>query len=238
MVNSAISESDTMFRGDNLDHYFAVGQSARHCIEVAMAAAGTGTFENILDFPCGYGRVLRHLQAAFPAAKLTACDIEREGVDFCAQTFGAIPAYSSLSPGEIQLSGGYDLIWVGSLLTHVNAAISREFLRLFHANLRPGGLLVFTLHGRNVAERMAANPAFYGVEAGAAETALKDYREGGFGYASYPTTMVNVGDNYGISLASPCWAYNELQTLPQTRLVNYSEVAWDAHQDVVSFSRA
>ena len=42
-------------------------------------------FESILDFGCGFGRVLRMLKAAYPEARLTAADVKREGVDFCAR---------------------------------------------------------------------------------------------------------------------------------------------------------
>ena len=60
--------------------------------------------KRILDLPCGHGRVLRYLSAAFPEAEITACDIMREGVDFCASTFGAIPVYSQDDPQQIPLA--------------------------------------------------------------------------------------------------------------------------------------
>jgi hypothetical protein len=58
MVKDQISEHDGMFDG-NRDHYFAfaVGRSARQCIEVSMFAAGIETFTNILDLPCHYGHI-------------------------------------------------------------------------------------------------------------------------------------------------------------------------------------
>ena len=236
MVNEDISEQDGMFDGSR-DHYFSVGQSARYSIEVARMAAGIETFDNILDLPCGYGRVLRHLQVAFPGAQLTACDINRDGVDFCAATFGAVPVYGHNSPGEIQLEGNYDLIWVGSLLTHLDESRCSAFLAHFHANLRPKGLLVFTLHGRTVADRMRAQISNYGLDLTGVSQVLQRYATEGFGYASYPVATPAVGEDYGISLASPCWAYNQIQKLPDMQLVNYTEKGWDNHQDVVSLRR-
>ena len=77
----------------------------------------------ILDFPCGHGRVLRYLRAEFPQAEITACDLLRDGVDFCAANFGAIPVYSDPDPSRIGLPrDAFDLIWVGSLFTHFDAA--------------------------------------------------------------------------------------------------------------------
>ena len=72
----------------------------------------------ILDLPCGHGRVMRWLRATFPKASLTACDIDGDGVSFCAETFGARPALSSTDPEDLVL-GTFDLIWCGSLLTHL-----------------------------------------------------------------------------------------------------------------------
>jgi SAM-dependent methyltransferase len=236
MVNDKISEQDGMFGGSR-DHYFAVGQSALHCIEVARLAAGIKTFDNILDLPCGYGRVLRHLQAAFPKAQLTSCDIDRRGVDFCAATFGATPVYGHNSPDEIQLQGNYDLIWVGSLLTHLDLANWEAFLEFFRANLRRKGLLVFTVHGREVADRMRQRRSDYGLDPTKLSQVLKRYATEGFGYASYPITTPVVGDNYGISLSSPCRVYCEIEKMPAMRLLNYTEQGWDDHQDVVALLR-
>src|SRR2546423_2484827 len=147
-VNTQIAPDDGMWDGD-MNHYFGVGQSALHCIRVAMQAAQIDTVTNILDLPCGHGRVLRHLQSAFPGARLTACDLNISGTSFCAATFGAEPVPGHETPGKIALQGNYDLIWVGSLLTHLNAKASTDFLDIFRANLCRNGLLVCTLHGRD-----------------------------------------------------------------------------------------
>ncbi len=80
--------------------------------------------------PSGHGRVLRALKAAFPGAHLTACGHRRDGVEFCARVLGATPIVSRENPAEIELEGPYDLIWCGSLLTHMDAARWPGFLDL------------------------------------------------------------------------------------------------------------
>src|SRR5215467_1819452 len=99
-IPRTMAPADGMFE-NNLDHYRSVGQSAMRCIKLAMLAAGKDDFARILDFGCGYGRVLRVLRAAFPAAELTACDLLGSAVDFCAETFGAKRVYSSEDVAEI-----------------------------------------------------------------------------------------------------------------------------------------
>lgn len=85
-----------MYRVGNDEHYFRVGLSALECIESALhiAKKSTDDIKSILDLPCGYGRVLRTLKAAFPGATVTACDISKDGVDFCKNILGAKPLYS------------------------------------------------------------------------------------------------------------------------------------------------
>ena len=60
-----------------------------------LALVGKTEVRKILDLPCGYGRVLRMIHAAFPRATIHACNLNKDAVDFCAATFGAIPVYSS-----------------------------------------------------------------------------------------------------------------------------------------------
>ena len=125
-----ICEGDRMFKG-NRDAYFNAGFSALKNVRLAMLAAGIGDFAEILDFPSGHGRVLRYLRADFPNARVTACDIEIPAADFCEKAFGATKVLGHEDPWEIKLPGHYDLIWVGSLLTHLNKDTCAEFLEFF-----------------------------------------------------------------------------------------------------------
>lgn len=210
-------------------HYFSVGRSALRCVRLALLAAGKSTVSSILDLPCGHGRVLRALQAGFPAARLTACDLNRDAVDYCASVFGATPIYSVERPEEIPIDDTFDLIWVGSLLTHLNAALWPAFLSRFVMMLAPGGVLVFTTHGRFVATRMRTMGITYGLMPDAVREALDDVDRTGFGYRDY------VGQSrYGISVSSPSWVCSQVTAIPGLRLLGLLEQGWDNHQDVVS----
>jgi len=225
-----------MFKG-NSDHYFAVGQSALDCIRVSMLAAKITTFTDILDMPSGHGRILRHLQAAFPEARLTACDIEVDAVDFCSHTFGASPVYANELPGDIRLPSSYDLIYVGSLLTHLDEARCADFLKFFRSALRKKGLLLFTTQGRFVAKCMREGSGTYGLLPESIPKLLLDYESRDFGYLNYPKKKKFVSENYGISLASPRWVFTQIEKMDDMRLVTFTEQGWDNHQDVVGCVR-
>src|SRR5260370_28242185 len=126
---------------DEPEVYFSVGWSALRCINISLMAAGTepASVGTILDLPCGHGRVQRYLREAFQNADITACDLLHDGVDYCAKTFGARPLYSDENPANIAIeANSFDLIWVGSLLTHLRADRWRDFLGLFERSLRLG----------------------------------------------------------------------------------------------------
>ena len=227
-LDQTLSPSDTMFAGSE-NHYFSVGRSALRCIRSAQGAAKLNEPGNILDLPCGYGRVLRTMRAAWPTAEITACDLEREGVDFCARAFGAIPVYSDVDPRSVELlPGSFDLIWVGSLLTHLNRSSWSDFLECFERWLKPGGLLVFSTHGRRVAARMESG-IDYGLERDACAGLLLEFKRDGFAYRDYPGQT-----SYGISLASPMFVLKELLLGDSWRIVSYGETMWDDHHDVVA----
>jgi hypothetical protein len=64
-------------------------------------------------------------------ANFTACDLDEHGVDFCVRKFGATGAYSDVDPRKIRIQAKFDLIWVGSLFTHLNGDRWSSFLNLF-----------------------------------------------------------------------------------------------------------
>jgi len=79
-VATLISPKETM-GGDN---YIWVGASAAEAIIAALAAGRLAEVKRVLDLPCGHGRVLRHLVNMFPDAQFDACDLDPDGINFCA----------------------------------------------------------------------------------------------------------------------------------------------------------
>ena len=228
-VESRISPRDTMYTGDGA-HYFKVGLSAMRVVEEAMRRANLQAVERVLDLPCGHGRVLRFLARRFPQAAYTACDLDRDGVDFCARVFGATPVYSVSNLDALSFDARFDLIWCGSLITHLDAPSTRALFRLFARHLAPGGLLLFSAHGDFVARRMPTGEFDYMLTGAQVETITRRYAETGFGYEDYEGQ-----GGYGVALTSPAWIRARIEEVGKLREVYFAERVWDAHHDVFGY---
>lgn len=235
-VSKHISPADRMLTVNDREAYFACGRSALECIQKALdlGSVSANRITSVLDLPCGHGRVLRWLRAAFPRATITACDLLHDGVDFCSSTFGARGLYSCDEPEAIPLEPeGFDLIWVGSLFTHLDAPLWTRFLTTFRQALRPGGLLVFSTHGRAAYKRILDNMVSYGIGHWRRTSLLYHYERTGFGYVKY----LGSESYYGFSLSHPAWVVRQLTALEGVRILNISESAWEGFQDVFACVR-
>jgi len=227
--DTTISPRDQMWESGQ-QWYFEVGLSALDCVRRALAAAGV-TPSAILDMPSGHGRVCRMLRAAYPEAHLTACDLDPDGVDFCVATFRAQGEYSREDVRDLQLSHAFDLIWCGSLFTHLESQRWSEFLHFFDRHLTPDGILVFTTHGRQPIQWMNEGFYSYGLERTEQLALIDQYDRTGFGFVS------PANQRFGISLSSLAFVCAQLERVGSLRLISAHEAGWAAHQDVFACMR-
>jgi SAM-dependent methyltransferase len=232
-----IAPEDQMFGGHGR-HYFGVGRSAMMNIMTAMMcrmayAGGDQSPEMILDFGCGHGRVARYLRAAFPSARVEVTDYNKQGVAWCAAHLGCHDMGDDVSADY------YDLIWVGSVITHLPEEAAKELLASLKRALRPYGVLVITtggrlgllhLHGFASAETDRRYKS-YSLSAEGAATIVKDYHTGGHGYHDYPNQK-----GYGCALISSDWMARHMLDDGTIQLM-LQEIGWDTHQDVYAFMR-
>jgi SAM-dependent methyltransferase len=219
--------------------YYTTGRTTIRRIRLAMLQTRKTDVRRILDFGSGYGRILRQFKAAFPDAHLTACDILQEAVDFCAETFGAEGVYAADDPGKTELAGQFDLIWLGSLFTHIDAARWTSLLDLLERVLEPGGLLLFSTQGRFIRDQIATRnwldaygqPIWvnWGVTEEQLDAVVDDYDRSGFGYLEWGA----LERRYGTSIATPAWVLGQLQARPRLEIVGYWERGWKP-QDLVT----
>ncbi len=227
-LNLEVMQGDHMFSGKNLKHYFYVGASALKVISAVDILANNPRINTILDFACGSGRVTRWLRAAFPAARIVACDVRKDSLQFVNKTFNAETWHSKEDIASLIPPTSFDLIWCGSLLTHLPEDKCAILMNKFSEWLTPGGIAIFTTHGRGVVSRCLDGSQKV-LDHDIFNCVLASQLQNGFGYADYPGKK-----DIGLSLISLEWAERQLYKIKGVRILMAGECLWANHQDVIA----
>ena len=231
-----IHPNDDMYLPGTGRHYLSIGLSARRCVMAALTHAPQKPIRTILDLPSGYGRILRLLQLSFPNSKVWACDIVPEAVNFCTKQFKLHGVVSNTDFNKVSFPTKFDLIWSGSLLTHLDANEATELLRLFHRNLSSTGVCVFTTHGRTSAAWLDTRSESYGLTETDIQKVLTDFADKGYGYADYPPNL-GYDSGYGIALATHARIVQMANAVGDWNFLSFHERAWTDHHDVYAFGK-
>jgi SAM-dependent methyltransferase len=157
-LERAISADDEMLEhswrgnGGDLDAalagYFASGARVAASLDqlVEQRFGGWQRVESVLDFGCGYGRVTRFLALRLPLERIWASDILPGAVEFQRRQLLVHGFPSAIEPADLDCERRFDLIYVGSLFTHLPASRFIAWFERLAGLLEPGGLLAFTVH--------------------------------------------------------------------------------------------
>jgi SAM-dependent methyltransferase len=231
-ISLRVHPADDMYKPGNPGHYLAVGLSAVRCIRQALvASAATETVRAILDFPCGYGRVLRFLKAIFPDSSIVGCDINAAALSFCQRVFSVRGVLSSQAFEAVPLSERFDLIWCGSLITHVDEGAAANLLRLFHSHLSDRGICIFSTHGQRSVDWIKNGDRGYGLSQEGQAIVLRGFHDRGYGYADYPDRA-----GYGISVVSHDRMVETASAVGEWKETFFLEHGWGNHHDVYGFT--
>lgn len=113
----------------------------------------------VLDFACGFGRLLRFLACCDRDLAIAASDIQPEALRFVGTEFGVETLASHLEPEAFTPGRHFDLIWVASLFSHLPEALFHRWLARLHALLTPRGVLCFSVHDEAILPPGRAMPA-------------------------------------------------------------------------------
>jgi SAM-dependent methyltransferase len=224
-----LASNDSMYGAGRGRHYLGVGISAIRCIDRAVHHTKTSVV-TILDLPSGHGRVLRFLRAAFDEAEITACELDASAVSFCERAFGASGIQSTPALSKLTFSRQFDLIWCGSLVTHIDQERTKELLHTFARHLAPGGLCLFTT--MSTIKWLQTNPENYMLSLEQRDRLLEAFAARGYGYVDYDQP------GYGVSLVSFERMTHIASEASDWSLAVFLERGWDDHQDVYGFSKS
>jgi SAM-dependent methyltransferase len=226
VVDTAITPLDDMAHID-MEHYLSIGVSAIEVLTEIMLLERRVRFERILDLPCGGGRVTRHLKAFFPEAEIVVSDLDKAKQSAVASQFGVagldVPGDFSGQPTE-----QFDLIVVGSLLTHLDAATFRRAFDFVLDSLVPDGIAMLTTHGRTKIKTLCDRRYFGTRYRNPYRRMLAGVSRSGFGFDRLADSP------YATSLSLPSWASALVECHANARLVMVRERGWADHQDIVA----
>jgi SAM-dependent methyltransferase len=232
IVEGRIHFNDKSLVNNDYHHYNQVGDSAIMNINLALKSAEltSSQIHTLLDFPCGYGRVLRKLKKHFPKSTIDVCDIVPEAVKFCAREFHSNPIFSKADFSLVQFPKTYNLIWIGSLITHLDLSMTQSLLEKVCHILKNKGLVVFTAHGKHSVERMDT----YQIGNIDKEMVQEELNTTGYFYIPYAGK-----NNYGISICNKEFMTRMIGEKFKNKLnfIYYSDRGWDNHQDVYAFQK-
>jgi SAM-dependent methyltransferase len=112
----------------------------------------------VLDFACGYGRLLRFLSLAAPPERLWASELQSDAVAFVGSAFGVRTLASHADPAQFEPGRRFDFIWVASLFSHLPATLFDAWLAKLISLLSPRGVLCFSVRDVALLPAGAASP--------------------------------------------------------------------------------
>jgi SAM-dependent methyltransferase len=233
-VTREVSPNDEMFALDgSWVSYLSNAAFGLRTLRRSLRLAGKQHVRSVFDLACGHGRMLRVIKVAFPEAKLTACDINVDGVEFCARVLGAVPVVSHVRARDIEVTGPFDLVWSSSLFNHFAAPRWSEFLDLVEAVLEPGGVFVMTIHSRQLVDGMRQGIPDPKLSREGIGQIIRGYDATGFGYADYAAER-----DWGDNVAKPEWVEALIAERRALDLIDYEECGLANVLDVATCVRA
>jgi SAM-dependent methyltransferase len=128
----------------SLQQYYATMQVYRCFFDLADDSV------QVLDFACGYGRLLRLLTLSIPPSRVAASEIQPDAVAYVAEAFTVEGILSHLDPQQFQPGRQFDFIWVASLFSHLPDRLFRGWMSRLTSLLSPRGVLCFSVRGSNL----------------------------------------------------------------------------------------
>jgi SAM-dependent methyltransferase len=113
-------------------------------------------FDTVVDFGCGCGRALRHLETKLtPHQRLIGMDVDQEAIDWLSANYPKISAIAlkPLPPTPLD-DASVDLVLSHSVFTHLPEHIQFLWLDELARILKPGRGLITSIHGTKVIDEV------------------------------------------------------------------------------------
>jgi SAM-dependent methyltransferase len=130
--------------------FFSTGRESVRDLQHTLAIAGRtlDSFESILDFGCGCGRMLLWMKELGSASALHGTDIDSEAIAWCQEHIPyARATVNHETPPLPYTDAAFDLVYAHSVFTHIDERRQDLWLSELQRVARPGALIVLSVHG-------------------------------------------------------------------------------------------
>lgn len=142
----------------DIESFLEIGKRCSQDISAALARIGRDwdSFQHILDFGCGCGRVLMWYSNHSQSQRFYGMDIDADAISWCCDNlaFATFSVNNPLPPLEYPPEM-FDLIYAISVFTHLNEDYQFQWLNELKRVAKPKGILVLTVHGRHCWEALS-----------------------------------------------------------------------------------
>ena len=136
--------------GEDKAAFFESGRQSVRDIQAVLALLGRRleSYSDILDFGCGCGRILLHLEHLSATANVSGCDIDARAIRW-AQANLPWARFTSNQPRPPLPydDASFDLVFNHSVFTHLDEEHQDLWLAELRRVTRPGATLVLSVHG-------------------------------------------------------------------------------------------
>jgi SAM-dependent methyltransferase len=118
------------------------------------------TCRAVLDFGCGWGRIIRFFLKDIDATRLWGIDVNPEAIELC-RRHDRWSRFELVTPsGPTSFSDqSFDLVYSFSVFSHFSEDMQLRWLEEIHRILQPGGLLLATTRPRDFIEQSVLDRA-------------------------------------------------------------------------------
>lgn len=136
--------------GETADEYLSMGREHVAVMERLLAQSGADlqNLTRIFDFGCAAGRMLRFLPRGH---ELWGADIKADTISWCEQNLPFNFLAATTFPHLPFEDGYFDLVYAGSVFTHIIDLPDAWFLELRRV-VRKGGYIFITIHDKHTLE--------------------------------------------------------------------------------------